>query len=113
MFVNEFLPDLGQRERPGEHAEHLQGIQPTVHQDQDDRHQDHRADAGCLRRGDRADGPGKRGQRAGAVMRGDVLIDAQVEAGHRACLRQQAEKQDQDTERRASQQHGQAMPRYP
>ena len=60
-----------------------------------------------------ARGPGERGQRAGAVMRGDVLIDAQVEAGHRACLRQQAEKQDQDTERRAGQQHGQAMPRYP
>jgi len=113
VLVDEYLRDLGQDQGPGKHAEHLHGIEPRAGQHQDERHQDHQADTDDLGCGDCADGPGQRCQRAGAVMRGDVPVDTQAEAGHRAGLRQYADKQDQDTKRHADEQPGQAVPVCP
>jgi hypothetical protein len=95
VLADELLTDLGQGEGPGEHAEHLGRVESPAHEQQNGRHQDHQPDPDGFRLADVAGQLCQGGQRAAAVMRGNVLIGPQVPAGHRTCLRQFAEQQHQ------------------
>lgn len=59
----------------GEHAEHLDRVQPAAHQQQDGWHQDHQADSDGFRLADVGGELRQRGQRPAAVMRGEQRMN--------------------------------------